>query len=118
MVQRPNPAAHDARTCHAARAGYVVEIVEFLAAYLVKFRHAFMGLVHAFTYSLVIAASESVAHVKHALLLADHILGAVVILLADLTFDPVEILHRSVAQSLDAEFSGNTLTRLTALVVG
>ena len=77
-----------------------------------------MGFVHAFADGFVIALFERFANVEHALLLADHIAGALVILLGNLILNGVELLHRSSAQKLLSEHLGDALARRAAVVVG
>ena len=60
-------ATHDARAGDATLLGYVIEVVKLLAAHLVKFRHAFVGLVHAVAYSVIVTPSgEHRTHQVHA----------------------------------------------------
>ncbi len=77
-----------------------------------------MGLIHTTSNSGKITASECVTHVKHTLLLSDDKLGTHVVLGRNVAFNRVKSLHIGVAECLDAETLGHTLTRLTTLVVG
>ena len=111
-------ATHDARTGNATLASDVVQVVELNTAHLVVLAQPVVGLIHATAHGLKVATLQGVAHVEHALLLANDIHGALVVLVADLVARGLEHLHRCVAQGLNTQCGSHALTRLAALVVG
>ena len=102
-------ATHDARAGDATLLGYVIEVVKLLTAHLVKFRHTFVGLVHAVAYSVIVTLLESIAHIEHTLLLTDNVYRTVVVLLAYPVLDFLKVGHLCVAQCLYAECTGHVL---------
>ena len=110
-------AAHDARTRHAALLGDLRQEVQLLARHFVVLRHAPVGLVHALADRLVVALFERLANIQNALLLADHIAGALVVLLRNPILDGFELLHRGAAQELLPQHFRNALAGSAAVVV-
>ena len=76
-----------------------------------------MGLVHALADRLVVALFERLANIQNALLLADHIAGALVVLLRNPILDGLELLHRGAAQELLPQHFRNALAGSAAVVV-
>ncbi len=116
-------AAHHTRTRHAAFLGNVVEVIQLLAAHLVKLAHAVVGAVHALANGLIITFFQGVAHVEDTLLLTDDIFRAHVVLSGNLHIDLVEHGHRGIAQifhfgMLLGDVGTGVLARLSATVVG
>ncbi len=84
-----------------------------------------MRLIHLFANGFVVASHECVAHGQHAVFLAEHEMGAGVILLANFGANLLELFPRAVAQRLELAFGmlggdvlHDVLTRVTTVVVG
>ena len=82
-----------------------------------------MGLVHHLSRDLIVTPLKSIAHVKHTLHFADHVLGAKEVLLRNLLSDFVEPYSLGIAEELHLRMvltygSGRILAGSAALVVG
>lgn len=104
---------------------YIVEEIEFLAAYFVVLAQSFVSLIHHLTYLLVVACLEGVADCKHAVFFAKYEFSTTIIYFAYLVLNFFEVLPCAIAQSLNLEVwvlccyvLCYVLTRVATIVVG
>ena len=83
--------AHDAGACHAVCLGYVVEVVEFLTAYLIVAGESLMGEVHLLANFLIVAFDEGIAYGKYAIFLSEYEGGTLYVLCTYISLNLLKI---------------------------
>ena len=117
-------AAHDAGTCHAVCLGYVVEVVEFLTAYLIVLGESLMGEVHLLAYFFIVALDECIAYGEDTVFLSEYEGGTLYVFCAYICLYLLKVFPCAVAKCLyDALWMAflhrfcNIFTRVAAVVV-